>query len=133
MKEEATVVVENVKVTVVAKEKAMAVAEAETEEVLVEAEDVKVEAVQVDSEISLVNHVKAEAQLAEEALAEAEKEDADLNQHTINTKCPVNHRAFFLHINSLSQYRYLLDLLLFPVHHSVLSVWHLPCPFVRVH
>lgn len=86
MREEAIAVAANVKVTaaaVAAKEEVMVVAEAETEEVLVEVEDVKVEAVQVaGSEISLENHVKAEAVQVEELLVEAEREDADLNQHT---------------------------------------------------
>ena len=77
-KEDHTAVVVNAEVTEVAKEKAMA---AETEEVLVEAEDVRAQAQAADSEIFLVNPVKAEMQVeAEDAkAAEAETEDADLN------------------------------------------------------
>jgi 3-isopropylmalate dehydratase small subunit len=80
-KEEATAVVEKEKVMVAAKEKAIAVAE--TEEVLAEAEDVKEQALLADSGISLVNHVKAEipVEVEDAKAAEAETEDADLNNH----------------------------------------------------
>jgi hypothetical protein len=61
-------------------------AEAATEEVLAEAEDVKAEALAADSEISLVNHVKVEA----------EKEDADLNLYKQIRKARINYPGLFL-------------------------------------
>lgn len=79
-KEDRTVVVVNVKVTVAASVRAMAAA---TEEVLAAVADVKAQVLVADSGISLVNHVKAETPVeAEDAkAAEAETEDADLNTH----------------------------------------------------
>jgi hypothetical protein len=78
------------KAMVVVKERVMAVAKekATVAVILAEAEDVKVEAVLEVSEISLVNHAKAEAEQA--------KEDADLNYNLdIKLSSPIFRAVFF--------------------------------------
>jgi len=113
VKEEVAMVAANAKATAAAREKAMVVVNVKamavaTEEVLAVAADVKAEAaLVVDSEISLVNLVKAEAEQA--------KEDADLNhpEHHIIRSSPINRAAFFC-LSNLNLCRSLLDRLRFP-------------------